>query len=270
MSVSQIEKDKSAFVAMAGKAGSSLGSNVRVAGYQAQKSGSGTKQKQFNQMVDRLYEFFDNHKKKEEKEENEDGADDVEISNNITIDKKTLSQLGVIRNTVDGAYDRAYNIAINNVLQNSRDQIFYETANIITNTQGGRVPPSALLQNLILFIYGDKQGRLTQENINKTEKFEDIIFLAITTQKALLGNGMTEEDVFNQVSQSVGKNTSLFFNRFRTHKGCEKKTIPGKGLFSRSKITYSCKPEIWADIYSSFTEKELKSAISRIIFSTTS
>lgn len=268
MSVKEIESDKDYIVRQAGSKGSSsnIGRSFRYA-YEKAKSSDG--KTAIDKMINRVYDFFDNHKK-EEKDENEDGAGDVEISNNINIDKKTLSQLGVIRNTVDGAYDRAYNIAINNVLQNSRDQIFYETANIITNTQGGRVPPSALLQNLILFIYGDKQGRLTQENINKTEKFEDIIFLAITTQKSLLGNGMTEEDVFNQVSQSVGKNTSLFFNRFRTHKGCEKKTIPGKGLFSRSKITYSCKPEIWADIYSSFTEKELKSAITRIIFSTTS
>ena len=266
MSASEIEKNKSSLIAIAGKSGSTIGSTAVYAAVKATNAGPRKRAEVVN-IFDKLYEFYDDNKIKEKESESESGNGDVETTGKVDISKEELVKMNVVKKGMEGAYDRAYEIAIKNVLQNNRDQIFYETAEIITNTGGGRVPSSALLQNLILFVYGDEKARVTQERINKTEKFQDIIFLTLITRKALLGNGMSQEDIFNQISHATGRSTIVHFNQFRKAKGCEMNTIPGKGFFSMSRKVYSCNPETWADIYSSFSEKQIKLAIGKIVFS---
>ena len=266
MSVAEIEKGKTRLAIIAGKEGSSIGS---TAVYASAKAGSSrSKRPEVVKILDAVYDFYENNKDKSKGDDDGDDKDgEVTVTGSVDIKKEDLVNMNVIKGGMDGAYDRAYEIAVKNILQNSRDQIFYETAEIITNTGGGRIPPSALLQNLILFVYADDKGRITQERINKTEKFQDIIFLTLVTRKTLLGNGMSQEDIYKQISQSANRSTLLHFNEFRRQKGCEKKTVGGRGLFSKSRTSYNCDPETWADIYSSFSEKQMKLAITKIIFS---
>lgn len=146
--------------------------------------------------------------------------------------------------------------AMTNIIRNSQDQLFLETANLVTNKPPGTVIPKVQLRNnLTQFIFGDDKGRILRTKVRDAGKFAHVIFLAIITHKTLLDNKKTQEATFQAISEMAGNaGAQGFLSKFKGQQNCRSVRAPGS-LFKRNR---ECDQESWAKIYLVFSEQSLK------------
>ena len=156
--------------------------------------------------------------------------------------------------------------AMNNVLKNNQDALFYHGANLISKTSstGADVSKSQRLTNLVQWVYGDTKGNVSKTAIRDAGKFKHVIFLTLVTVNKLITGKNTQQTTFEQLVKNakLDKTTSVSLASFKAKTECKRVTTRGK-LLSKSEV--DCTPEQWASIYLVLSEVDLIKIVSKLI-----
>ena len=163
------------------------------------------------------------------------------------------------------------------------DQIFLEVAKVAARRRdisGREIEKGQALLKLQQFVYGDKKN-LFVDLSDIEDKFKNVIFLAFVTTNRLLQGINNQKETFDLIVKKMGIKTEFFKSRKEiiearkiqiraTKKSSDvspgnkcrnvKSTTPIK-----SPIDATCDLEIWAKIYSEFSNRNLKNAIRQIV-----
>lgn len=153
--------------------------------------------------------------------------------------------------------------AMNDLMKNAQDQLFFETANLVTNTPpGSNIPKTQLLTNLVQFVYGDKKNRVSKTAVDDSGRFKNVIFLTILTHKKLLEGKSTQNANFKEIRRLAGIGVVPSFQAIMAKsktKGCKK-------IKSGLKTELECSQKQWANVYQSFSDSSLRRAVKKIVF----
>lgn len=163
--------------------------------------------------------------------------------------------------------------AMTNIMRNNQDQLFFETANLVTNTPPGSViPKDQLINNLTQFTFGDDKGRVKKSAVRDAGKFKHVIYLTIITHKKLL-TSRTQETTFKKIKRFAGVSGPSIISAISNLKAsikCKSVKVPRKGAVKEvllpKKTERVCTQEQWARIYLTFSETALKRAVVKLVF----
>lgn len=158
-----------------------------------------------------------------------------------------------------------------NIMRNNQDQLFFETANLVTNKPtGSSITKVQLRNNLTQFVFGDKDKRVLRTNVRDAGKFKHIIYLTIITQKKLLTGARTQESTFQKIKDyaDLKKNILSAIALFKGNVKCKKIAVERKGVKKILGKTYEreCTQQQWANVYLTFPDSALKKVIETLVF----
>jgi len=158
-----------------------------------------------------------------------------------------------------------------NIMKNNQDQLFFETANLVTNKpQGSLITKVQLRNNLTQFVFGDKDQKVSRTGVRDSGKFKQIIYLTIITQKRLLTGARTQETTFEKIKDYANLKSNILsaLSLFKGKVKCKNVSVQRKGIkkLLGSKKERECTQEQWSSIYLTFPETALKKAIEALVF----
>lgn len=162
-------------------------------------------------------------------------------------------------------------VAQSNIMKNNQDQLFFETANLVTNKpQGSLITKDQLRNNLTQFVFGDKNQKVTRTGVRDSGKFKQVIYLTIITQKRLLTGARTQETTFQKIKEyaQLKGNVLSALSMFKGTVKCKNVSVQRKGIkkLLGSKKERECTQEQWSSIFLTFPESALKKAIEALVF----
>lgn len=158
-----------------------------------------------------------------------------------------------------------------NILRNNQDQLFFETANLVTNKpEGSTITKDQLRNNLTQFVFGDKDQVVKRQAVRDAGKFKHIIYLTILTHKRLLTGSRTQDSTFEKIKgySELKKNILSAIAVFRGNVKCKNVSVSRKGykkILGRKTIK-ECTQQQWANIYLTFPDTNLKKAVEVLVF----
>ena len=145
-----------------------------------------------------------------------------------------------------------------NVMKNHKWQIFYETCNLVTNTNSGVQRP-ILLTNLSMFIYSDPNSYIIKKGVEKDRgRLKNILFLTIITHKMLLQGKNSQKGTYNEILNYMDVNklkNPIIIGTIKS-KMSKCKKINGE---------VECDQRQWAEIWSIFSDSQINKAVRKIL-----